>query len=76
MYRGREYGLDELKLLARDAARLGANDIAVDEAQKLPHGVRQSTGFGPRITYTPDANAPSIYADPEAWRQYRESQNR
>lgn len=76
MYRGREYGLDELKLLARDAARLGANYIAVDEAQKLPHGVRQSTGFGPRITYTPDANAPSIYADPEAWRQYRESQNR
>ena len=76
MYRGREYGLDELKLLARDAARLGANDIAVDEAQKLPHGVRPSTGFGPRITYRPDANAPSIYAGPEAWRQYRESQNR
>ena len=51
MYRGREYGLNELPLLARDAKRLGANDIAVDEAQKLPHGGRPSTGFGPRITF-------------------------
>jgi hypothetical protein len=83
MYRGREYGLDELKLLARDAARLGANDIAVDEAQKLPHGIVPShrpwfvpPPMGPKLTYVPDPNAPSIYAGPEAWRQYRESQNR
>jgi hypothetical protein len=76
MYRGREYDLSELKQLARDAMRLGANDILVDEQQKLPHGTRPATGLGPRITYAPDPRAPSIYAGPEDWAAYRAQQGR
>lgn len=76
LYRGREYALNELEQLARDAARLGANDIYVDELQKLPHGTRPATGLGPRITSTPDPRAPSIYARPEDWAAYRAQQGR
>lgn len=72
-FRGRAYDMrdpKDIRALISDAKRLGANDIAVDEYQRQPHG-GLSTGFGPRITYTPDPRAPSIYAGPEEWADYR-----
>ena len=38
--------------------------------------VNESKGpvFGPDITYKPAKGAPSIYASPEDWAKYRESQ--
>lgn len=76
LYRGREYALNELEQLARDAVRLGANDRRVEELQKLPHGTRPTDGLGPRITFAPDPRAPSIYARPEEWAAYRAQQGR
>ena len=36
--------------------------------------LQQALSFGPKITFKPAENAPSIYADPSAWADYRQQQ--
>lgn len=79
-YRGRAYDVSdpkELKTLREDIRRYPANDTLVDELQKQ-HGVRPPSGqFGPKITFAPDPDAPSIYAGEEPWAAYHQRlQNR
>jgi hypothetical protein len=54
----------DMRELKEDYVRLGANTIAVQEAQLNTPG-RPTTGMGPRLTYLPSENSPSIYATPE-----------
>lgn len=80
----------DMAQLVADYKRLGANDIAVDEAQRGSLGIHRATqtardrfnqpqptnssGFGPKITYRADPRAPSIYATPDEWDAYRAMQ--
>ncbi len=76
-FRGREYNVNDpkdMRALVSDYSRLGANDAAVEEAQRDTPGSRRSLAFGPRLTNLPNPDAPSIYAGEEAWRRYRERQ--
>lgn len=81
-YRGKAYRADnpaDMRQLAEDYKTYTRNDLAVEEYSRQPHSVvlnggRAPSGFGPRITYTPDPRAPSIYAGPEAWAEYRRQQ--
>lgn len=74
MFRGMEFDPRDprdMKELVNYARRQGANDIAVEEANRSDASPRRDTGFGPKITYAPKEGAPSIYADPEEWMRYR-----
>ena len=55
----------DMRELKADYVRLGENTIAVNEAQLNTPGSRVSRGFGPRLTYLPSEDSPSIYASPE-----------
>jgi hypothetical protein len=55
----------DMQELKADYVRLGANTTAVTEAQLNTPGSRVSRGFGPRLTYLPSEDSPSIYASPE-----------
>lgn len=74
MFRGMEFDPRDprdMKELVNYARRQGANDIAVEEANRSDASPRRDTGFGPKITYAPKEGAPSIYDSPEEWKRYR-----
>ena len=62
---------DELKTwITTEADKQNAAD-----AERL-NKAKKTRVKNPKITYAPDPNAPSIYASPEEWKKYRESQGR
>lgn len=74
---GAEYDTQDKGDMARikdDITAFAAQDPDDYERRMLRSRFPAPTGIGPRITYTPQPGAPSIYAGPEAWAAYRAQQ--